>query len=146
MLDVFFEPRNVAVIGATEKAGGIGRTLVSNLTGGAFAVFPVNPKRASVLGVAAYPRIADVPEKVDLALVATPAATVPDIIGECAGAGVKGAVIISAGFREVGEPGAALEREVLQRRGAMRLIGAQLLATLHRRFVAGAGTGKAESK
>src|SRR5260221_3131850 len=123
MLDVFFEPRNVAVIGATEKAGSIGRTLVSNLAGGAFAVFPVNPKRASVLGVTAYPRIADVPEKVDLVLVETPAGTVPDIIGECSEAGVKGAVIISAGFREVGEPGAALEREILRRRGAMRLIG-----------------------
>src|SRR6185436_432748 len=90
-LDVFFEPRTVAVIGATEAAGSIGRTLVSNLAGSSFGgvVFPVNPKRVSVLGIKAYPRIADVPEKVDLALVATPAATVPDIIAECAQAGVK---------------------------------------------------------
>jgi acetyltransferase len=131
-LDVFFEPRNVAVIGATEASGSIGRTLISNLTAGGFgsAVFPVNPKRSSVLGVKAYSRIADVPQKVDLALVATPAATVPEVIGECSDAGVKGAVIISAGFREVGESGAALEREVLRRHGTMRLIGPNCMGVM----------------
>ena len=70
------------------------------------------------------------PEKVDLAIVATPAATVPGIIAECAEAGVKGAIIISAGFREVGETGAALEREVLQRRGSMRIIGPNCMGVM----------------
>src|SRR4051812_1846792 len=109
-LDAFFEPRTVAIIGASEAPGSIGRTLVSNLTSGSFtgAVYPVSLKRQTVLGFKAYPKIADVPEKVDLALVATPAATVPDVIGECAQAGVKGAIVVSAGFREVGAAGADL--------------------------------------
>src|SRR5947207_2222984 len=124
-LDAFFMPRNAALIGATEKPASIGRTLLTNLTATPFGgpIYPVNPRRANVLGLKCFPRIADVPEKVDLALIATPAASVPDIIDECAQAGVQGAIIISAGFREVGETGAALEREVLLRRGAMRIIG-----------------------
>src|SRR5712692_7128042 len=92
-LDAFFEPLSVAVIGATEAPGSIGLTLLTNLAATPFggAVYPVNPRRATVLGVKAYPRVADVPEEVDLAIEATPAATVPDIVAECAKAGVKGA-------------------------------------------------------
>ena len=131
-LDAFFEPRSVAVIGATEAPGSIGLTLLTNLAATPFGgtAYPVNPKRPTVLGVKAYPRIADVPGKIDLAIVATPAATVPGIIAECAEAGVKGAIIISAGFREVGETGAALEREVLQRRGSMRIIGPNCMGVM----------------
>src|SRR5438876_4194548 len=78
-LDAFFTPRNVALIGATEKPGSIGRTLLSNLTATPFGgpVYPVNPKRSTVLGLKCFPRIAEVPEKVDLAIVATPAASMP---------------------------------------------------------------------
>jgi acetyltransferase len=68
-----------------------------SFTGG---VYPVNPRRTSVLGLEAFPRIGDVPRPVDLAAIATPAIAVPDVVSECAEAGVKGAVIISAGFRE----------------------------------------------
>src|SRR6478736_5487178 len=80
-LDLFFRPRNVAVIGATETAGSVGRTLLWNLISNPFGgtVFPINPKRSNVLGIKAYRAIADVPEKVDLAVVVTPAATVPGI-------------------------------------------------------------------
>ena len=69
----------------------------------------MNPNHATVLGQKAFPKIGDVPEDVDLAVIATPAATVPGIVGECAAAGVKGAVIISAGFKECGPAGAELE-------------------------------------
>src|SRR5262245_61896203 len=103
-LHPFFAPRTVAVIGATETPGSVGRTVLANLLGHSFrgTVFPVNPKRASVLGRKAFAKIGDVPGPVDLAVVVTPAATVPAVIGECVEAGVATAVIISAGFKECG--------------------------------------------
>ena len=116
-LDAIFAPRAVAVIGATEKAGSVGRAILWNLISSPFGgtVYPVNPKRPNVLGIRTYPTIKAVPEPVDLAVVVTPAPTVPQVIGECVEAGVKGAIIISAGFKEVGPEGAELER---QRAGA----------------------------
>src|SRR5512142_3354596 len=103
-LDAIFAPKNVAVIGATETPGTVGRTVLRNLISSPFggAVFPVNPKRASVLGIKAYPNIGSVPEQVDLAVITTPAPSVPNIIKECVDSGVKGAIIISAGFKETG--------------------------------------------
>lgn len=133
-LDVFFAPTNVAVIGATETPGSVGRTIVQNLLASPFGgtVFPVNPKRPSVLGVKAYPNIAAVPDRVDLAVIVTPAPTVPNVIGECVAAGVKGAIIISAGFKETGPAGAELERQVLERAraGDMRIIGPNCLGVM----------------
>src|SRR3982751_3836388 len=81
-LDVIFAPRNVAVIGATETPNSVGRTLLWNLIQSPFGgtVYPVNPKRPSVLGIKAYPNIAAVPEKVDLAVIVTPAPVVPSVI------------------------------------------------------------------
>jgi acetyltransferase len=134
-LDAIFTPRNVAVIGATETAGSVGRTLLWNLIASPFGgtVFPVNPKRSSVLGIKAYPTIAAVPEKVDLAVIVTPSPTVPQIVGQCADAGVKGAIVISAGFRELGAEGLALEQRVLAeaRRGGMRIIGPNCLGVMN---------------
>lgn len=103
-LDAIFAPRNVAVIGATEVPNSVGRTLLWNLISSPFGgtVYPVNPKRPSVLGIKAYPSIGDVPEQVDLAVVCTQAGFVPGIVKQCAAAGVKGMVIISAGFKELG--------------------------------------------
>src|SRR5687767_9841618 len=103
-LDAFFSPKNVAVIGATETAGSVGRTIVWNLLSSPFggAVFPINPKRKSVLGIKAYPSIGDVPDAVDLAVIVTPATAVPGIVKQCLAAGVRAAIIISAGFREAG--------------------------------------------
>jgi acetyltransferase len=134
-LDAIFQPRNIAVIGATETAGSVGRTLLWNLIASPFGgtVFPVNPKRSSVLGIKAYPNIEAVPEEVDLAVVVTPAATVPGIIGQCAEAGVKGAIVISAGFKESGAAGVELERQVLEqaRRGGIRVIGPNCLGVMN---------------
>jgi acetyltransferase len=133
-LDAIFAPRNVAVIGATEKAGSVGRTILWNLISNPFGgtVFPINPKRSGVLGIKAYPNVMAVPEPIDLAVVVTPAPTVPDIIRECVEAGARGAIIISAGFKEIGPEGAELERRVLEeaRRGKMRIIGPNCLGVM----------------
>ena len=95
------------MIGATERPGSIGRRVLWALLSSPFGgtVYPVSKDRPSVLGIKAYPNVAAVPEAVDMAVIATPAATVPGIIGECVQAGVKTAVIISAGFKEHGEAG-----------------------------------------
>ena len=133
-LDAIFQPDNVAVIGASEAAGSVGRTLLWNLVSNPFGgtVFPVNPKRDSVLGIEAYDSITDVEADVDLAVVATPAPTVPGIVEECGEAGVDGLVIVSAGFREVGEEGAELEREVKEaaRQHDIRIIGPNCLGVM----------------
>ncbi|ELS32108.1 MULTISPECIES: bifunctional acetate--CoA ligase family protein/GNAT family N-acetyltransferase [Pseudanabaena] len=134
-LDCIFHPRSVAVIGASEREGSVGRTLLWNLIRSPFGgtVFPVNPQRHSILGIKSYPDIANVPEVVDLVVIATPAATVPQVIRECVAVGVKGAIIVSAGFKEVGEAGAVLEREILTeaRRGGMRIIGPNCLGLMN---------------
>ena len=134
-LDCIFRPRSVAVIGASEREGSVGRTLLWNLIRNPFGgtVFPVNPQRRSVLGIKSYSDIANVPEIVDLAVIATPSATVPQVIRECVAAGVKGAIIVSAGFKEVGEVGASLEQEVLAeaRKGGMRIIGPNCLGVMN---------------
>lgn len=133
-LDAIFKPHNVAVIGATEKEDSVGRTLLWNLIQNPFGgtVFPVNPKRTNVLGIRAYPSIGDVPDQVDLAVIVTPAPTVPGIIAECVEAGVKGAIIISAGFKETGEEGAKLEQQILEiaRNAQMRIIGPNCLGVM----------------
>ena len=131
-LERIFAPEAVALIGAREKPGSVGRTILENLQAGGFrgSIYPVNPKRHRVLGIKAYPSIGRVPQAVDLAIVATPATTVPEVIGECAKAGVAGAVVISAGFKECGEAGAALEKQMRVRRGTMRVIGPNCLGIM----------------
>ncbi|MEZ4618508.1 MAG: CoA-binding protein [Caldilineaceae bacterium] len=126
--------RNVAVIGATERHNSVGRTLLWNLISHPFGgtVYPINPKRDNVLGIHAYAAISEVPNQVDLAVIVTPARTVPGIIEECVEAGVKGAIVISAGFKEIGEEGARLEQEILQiaRQAQMRIIGPNCLGVM----------------
>jgi acetyltransferase len=133
-LEVFFRPRNVAVIGATEETSSVGHSVVQNLQRTAFGgkIYPVNPKRSTVLGLPCYPSVGAIPEKVDLAVIVTPARTVPGITGECAAAGVEGAIIISAGFKEIGEAGAALEQQILReaRKGKMRIVGPNCLGIM----------------
>src|SRR5690349_2788149 len=133
-LDVFFAPKSVAVVGATENAGSVGRTILWNLMTSPFGgtVFPVNPKRTSVLGVKAYPSLSEIPEPVDLAVIVTPPPSIPAIIRECGETGVRGAVVISAGFKEIGPEGAALEQKVLEegRAAKIRVIGPNCLAGL----------------
>jgi acetyltransferase len=133
-LDNIFAPKSVAVIGATETPGSVGRTIVWNLISSTFGgtIYPVNPKRASILGIKAYPSLADVPEVVDLIVVVTPAKTIPGIIKDAVDLGVKSAIIISAGFKETGPEGAELERQILEhaQRGGMRIIGPNCLGVM----------------
>ncbi|HEY9688550.1 MAG TPA: CoA-binding protein, partial [Coleofasciculaceae cyanobacterium] len=134
-LDAIFAPRSVALIGATDREGSVGRTLLTNLLQNPFGgtVFPINPKRSNVLGVRAYPSIGDVPEPVDLVIIATPAATVPDLIRDCGQAGVRGAIVLSAGFKEIGPAGIELERRLLEeaRRYNMRVVGPNCLGVMN---------------
>jgi acetyltransferase len=133
-LDAIFRPETVAVIGATDRPGSVGRTIMWNLVSSPFGgtVFPVNSRRPNVLGIKAYPSVSEVPAKVDLAVIVAPAPAVPEIIGECVEAGVVGAIIISAGFRETGPEGVELERRVLEeaRRGRMRIVGPNCLGVM----------------
>ena len=114
-LDAIFRHETVAVIGATDRPGSVGRTIMWNLISNPFGgtVFPVNEGRQNVLGIKAYPSVTEVPARVDLAVIAAPAPTVPEIIKECVEAEVEGAIIVSAGFRETGPEGAGLERRTL---------------------------------
>ncbi len=133
-LDVFFSPKTVAVIGATETANSVGRTVLWNLVTSPFGgtVYPVNPKRPSVLGVKAYKSISDIPEQVDLAVIVTPPPSIPGIIRECGENGVRGAIVISAGFKEIGPEGAELERQLLKEAqdAGIRVIGPNCLGVM----------------
>lgn len=133
-LEPFFRPRAVAVVGATEAAGSVGRTVLRNLVGSPFGgtVFPVNPKRPAVLGIHSYPSVREVPARVDLAVVVTPARAVPGVIEDCAQAGVPAAIVISAGFGETGPEGAELAARTLgiARAAGMRLLGPNCLGIM----------------
>lgn len=113
-LNKIFRPRSVAVIGASDQPGKVGHTLLKNLRTGGFkgAIHPVNSKRSTVQGLPAVPHIAALDAPPDLAVICTPAPTVPDVVRQCGQLGTRGVVIISAGFREVGAEGRALEQRV----------------------------------
>jgi len=125
-----FAPESIAVIGATEAPGSVGRALLKNLKSYRGPIYPVNLKRDRVLGLRAFPKIGAVPNRVNLAIIATPAATVPDVVQECAEAGVTGAMIVSAGFKECGPLGAKLEEAIVARRGQMRIVGPNCLGVM----------------
>src|SRR5450755_1438204 len=133
-LDALFLPQSVAVIGASERAGSVGRSVLWNLLSSPFGgtVFPVNSKRPNVLGINAYPSVRDLPDKVDLVVLTTPADTVPDLIAQSVELGIPAAIVISAGFKEHGEHGQELERQISQIiRGKMRLIGPNCLGIMN---------------
>jgi acetyltransferase len=134
-LDVMFKPKSVAVIGATEREGSVGRTIIWNLMTNSFGgtIFPVNPKRPSILGIKAYASWGTFPKKWTWPSSSRRPKRCPDIVRECVAAGVKGAIIISAGFKEIGPEGVALEQEILAeaRRGNMRIIGPNCLGVMN---------------
>ena len=126
-LKAIFAPRSVAVIGASAKQQSLGRAVFANLLFATYSgcVYPVNTKAKSVLGVRAYPSVMDVPDEVDLAVVLVPAGMVPQVLKDAGRKGCKGAIVISAGFKEVGGQGVELEqqlREIAQNCG-MAMIG-----------------------
>jgi len=132
-LDYIFNPKTVAIIGATDRPNSVGRTLLENLSNAAFKgeIFPVNPKKKKILGYRAYPNIKDIKKQVDLAVIATPSHTVPEIISDCSDANVPTAVIVSAGFKELGEKGEKLEKEILLNKGKTRIIGPNCLGVMN---------------
>ena len=129
----FFQPRSIALVGATEREGSVGRAIWENLRGFSGAVFPVNAKRAEVCGVKAYPTIAALPEVPELVIIVTPASTVPLLVEAAGVAGVKAVIVISAGFKETGAAGAKLEAAVLAaaKRHGVRLIGPNCLGLMN---------------
>ncbi|HEY7308618.1 MAG TPA: bifunctional acetate--CoA ligase family protein/GNAT family N-acetyltransferase [Gemmataceae bacterium] len=133
-LDPLFRPRSIAVFGASDTPGRVGNILMRNLLENPFGgvVFPINPKRRSVQGVHCYPNLAAVPEKVELAILATPAAAVSALVGECVAHGVAAAIIISAGFAELGAGGRKLEDDIrATARGKMRIVGPNCLGIIN---------------
>jgi len=127
-LDAIFRPASVALIGASPKPGSVGRVIADNLLAAGFAgpIMPVNPKHASISGVIAYPDVASLPVVPDLAVICTPAPTVPPLVAQLGDRGVKGAIVITAGFKELGSAaGRALEQAILDaaRPHLLRVVG-----------------------
>lgn len=129
-----FHPLSVAVIGATPREGSVARTVLENLSKGSFTgrIFPVNPRHDEILGTPCFKNIEAIPTKIDLAVIITPAPSVPEIITECVRAGVGAAVIISAGFKERGTEGTQLEERIREQlRGSkLRIIGPNCLGIM----------------
>ncbi|WP_323003701.1 bifunctional acetate--CoA ligase family protein/GNAT family N-acetyltransferase [Denitromonas sp.] len=133
-LTPLFEPKSVGVIGASERETAIGGVLIRNMLDAGFKgkIFAINPKHDKVHGVTCYKSVEDVPHRLDLVVIATAAQKVPAIIDGCGRAGVKAAIVLSAGFSETGPRGAALERSVMDaaRRHKIRLLGPNCLGIM----------------
>ncbi len=134
-LKSIFSPRSIAVIGASTRKESIGRAVFSNIlfSGYTGIVYPVNPKARGILGVRAYHSVWDIPGEVDLAVVVVPSQHVPNVIEECGEKGVKGAIIITVGFKEAGKKGAELERKVVEisEKHSISLIGPNCLGVIN---------------
>ena len=137
-LNKLFEPRSVAVFGASDRDGAVGSLVFRNMIQDGFTgnVYPINPKHAEVQGHQAYPDLDSLGKPVDLAVITTPASTVPGIIEACGEHGVRSAVILSAGFREMGPPGLKLEKALVEnaRRYGLRFIGPNCLGVMRPRI------------
>lgn len=131
VLDLFFRPKSIAVIGATRDPKGLGGSVLNNIIQAPFkgAIYPINPKATEILGLRAYPTVMDVPGGVDLAVITTPARFVGQLLEDCGKKGVKAVIIISAGFRETGPEGRKMERDLgeIASRHGMRVIGPNVL-------------------
>ncbi len=134
-IESFFSPRSIAVIGASRQPGTVGYQIVDNLLRHGFegSIFPVNPKAKSVHSVPAWRSVRDVPGEIDLAIIVVPKELVLEVVDDCATRGVSALVVISAGFREIGEAGARREAELMERvhRHGMRLVGPNCMGILN---------------
>ena len=149
VLDAIFRPRSVAVIGAKDTPGSVGRTILQNLIagGGVKTIIPVNPHRTEVCGLPCIPSVEQAKEPIDLAVIVVPAANVLDVMNSCARAKVKAAIVIAAGFKESGPEGLRLETAVAHaaREGGIRMIGPNCLGVMnpHHGLNASFGSGMA---
>ncbi len=128
-----FNPKTIALIGATDKEGAIGSTVMRNLLRSKDRkIFPVNPNRKTVMGVESFSALSNIPEEIDLAVIATPAQMVPDALIDCAETSLQGAVIVSAGFKEIGEEGKKLEDKIseIRKTHGMRIVGPNCLGII----------------
>lgn len=134
-LDPVFSPRSIAVVGASRNRGSIGFSLVHNLVLQQFdgAIFPVNPQATSIHSLKAYPTLSAIPDPVDLAVIAVPRRAVEAVVEECIAKGVRGLVVITAGFSETGEEGARIERRIRDavRRAGVRMIGPNCMGVIN---------------
>jgi acetyl coenzyme A synthetase (ADP forming)-like protein len=134
-LSTLFAPRAVAVIGATGRPGSVGQAVFGNVLQHSYAgvVYPVNPRAASVMSVKAFPKVADIPDAVDLGIIIVPREVVPGVMQECGEKGIKAAIVITAGFKELGGAGVELEQQVLQTAWAsgIRLLGPNCLGIIN---------------
>ncbi|HYZ49345.1 MAG TPA: CoA-binding protein, partial [Nitrososphaeraceae archaeon] len=129
---VFLSPRSIAVIGASERPG-VGRAIFSNIVNGYNGkIYPITPSSPTVFGITAYKSVLDVPENIDLAVVATPNRIIPTVMDELGRKNIKGTIIVSAGFKEVDEQGAKLEKEVgaIGKKYGTRIIGPNCLGIM----------------
>ena len=133
-LDKIFKPRNIAIIGASDEEGSVGYALVQNLTQHGYhgEVFLVNIRKKEILGKKVYTKLEDIPVEVDLAIIATPANTVPGLVEECGKKGIKGVIIVSAGFKEIGNEGKLLEEKIkkIREKYSIRIIGPNCLGII----------------
>lgn len=136
-LDKIFNPKSVAIIGASDAEGSVGYAIVKNFTqmGYSGKVYFVNIRKPEILGVKTYPSVGKVQSAIDLAIIATPAKTVPDVIEECGKANVKGVIIVSAGFKETGPAGKALEEQCAEiaKKYGIRIVGPNCIGLIRPR-------------
>ena len=133
-LDKIFKPKSVAIVGASDQEGSVGYALLQNLTQHGYQgeVFLVNIRKKEILGRKAYAKLEDIPAEVDLAIIATPAKTVPDLVEDCGRSGIKGVIIVSAGFKEIGQEGRLLEEKIkrIREKYSLRIIGPNCLGII----------------
>jgi acetyltransferase len=132
-LNKIFNPETIALIGATDQEKTVQRVILENLLRPSNRkIFAVNPNRKLVLGLPSYPTVLDIPEKIDLAIIATPPPTVPDIVEECGRSEVEGIIIVSSGFKEMGEEGKELEKRIIaaRKKYGMRIVGPESLGII----------------
>ena len=133
-LDPFFAPKSVAVVGASRQKGKVGHEIVAGLIDGGFPgeIYPVNPNADEVAGLTCHPSLKEIGSTPDLVVIVVPPKFVPDVMKQCASAGVKAVIIITAGFKEVGKEGKQLEDSIVQiaRRGGMRVVGPNCLGVM----------------
>ena len=134
-LDKFFNPKTIAVIGASDRKGSVGYALMDNLINSEYEgiVYPINNKRESIHAIKAYNSVKEIDDEIDLAIIAVPAQFVPQVIKDCGEAGVGGAIIVSAGFQEIGREGEKLQKTILEYAKSydMRILGPNCLGFIH---------------
>ena len=134
-IDTIFNPASIAIVGATNRPNSVGQAVMRNLIQGEFqgVLYPVHPRLKSIYGVKAYPTLTAIPDAIDLAVIIVKPEVVPDLLEEAKGKGVTGAVIITAGFKEIGGQGAELEKRVkeIAARNNIRLVGPNCLGVIN---------------